>query len=161
MKNEQNKECDFDNVHIKSLTTHQDERGFFREILRIPNGSNLLENTIGQISHSEVYPGIVKAWHGHVNQYQWTYIIKGILMVALADKRKNSSTYNKVYSFICGGINKPIVYGFPPGVYHGYRNLGDTCQITYFTSGQYDINDELRIDPFSDEIKFNWSLKYK
>lgn len=154
-------DCHFENVYIRNLISHQDARGYFREILRIPNGSDKLENIIGQISHSEVYPGVIKAWHGHLNQYQWTYLVKGVLLVALVDKRKGSKTYNKVHSFICGGSNTPVVYGFPPGIYHGYKNLGETCHVTYFTSGQYDKNDELRIDPFSEEINFDWSIKYK
>lgn len=161
MKIDKKNKCIFNDVYIKDLITHQDKRGYFREILRFPEQKHKLENYIGQISHSEVYPGVIKAWHGHVKQYQWTYLLKGTLLVALADKRKNSKTYNQVFSFICGGSNNPVVYGFPPGVYHGYRNLGDTCHVTYFTSGQYDVQEELRLDPYSEEIKFNWDIEFK
>ena len=63
----------FDGVSIRTLKTHDDFRGFFREIKRIPIDSNELSCKIGQISHSEVFPGVVKAWHAHVHQYQWTY----------------------------------------------------------------------------------------
>ena len=150
----------FEGVFINKLETHSDYRGFFREILRIPVNSNLNSNQIGQISHSEVFPGVVKAWHAHSYQYQWTYIAKGSLLIALVDKREGSFTQDKVYSFVSGDSTQALVYGFPPGVFHGYRNLGDTSQVIYITSGEYDPDDELRLDAESDQINFSWQLKY-
>ncbi|WP_320667861.1 dTDP-4-dehydrorhamnose 3,5-epimerase family protein [Prochlorococcus sp. MIT 1307] len=151
----------FEGVNILKLKTHHDYRGFFREVLRLPFNQNQQPITIAQISHSEVYPGVIKAWHAHAYQYQWTYVVKGNLLVALVDKRNDSSSFNKVYSFICGDNDSPMIYGFPPGVYHGYRNIGESCQVIYMTSGQYDLEDELRLDPNTKEINFNWNLKYK
>ena len=147
-------------VLINKIKTHSDHRGFFRELLRLPilNSNFSYENT--QISHSEVFPGVLKAWHAHVYQYQWTYVAKGTLLVALVDKREDSTSFNKVTSFISSSNSDPYIYGFPPGVYHGYKNLSDTAEIIYVTNGHYDKNDELRINSNSDEIPFSWELKY-
>ena len=50
------------------LETHEDERGFFREIFRF---SKQFEGVpVGQLSHSLVEEGVIKAWHGHVHQSQ-------------------------------------------------------------------------------------------
>ena len=139
---------------IKQLRTHSDERGFFREILR--GSSNSIANRIGQVSHSEVNPGVVKAWHGHKYQYQWTYVLKGNLKVAVVDLRSNSPTENKIVEFECGESSKNLIYGFPPGIFHGYQNYSEKAQIIYITSGTYDLNDELRIPADTNKIKFLW-----
>lgn len=144
-------------VVINELVTHADNRGFFRELLRFPSISDDIRYDVGQISHSEVLPRIVKAWHGHLYQYQWTYIAKGNCVVALADRRKESKTFDQVLSFTAGESSRQIIYGFPPGVFHGYKNLGDTAQVIYITSGHYDLKDELRLEPNTNDINFNWN----
>ena len=144
-------------VVINELVSHSDNRGFFRELLRIPSVSDDICHTVGQISHSEVLPRILKAWHGHLYQYQWTYIAKGNCVVALADRRKQSETFDEVLTFTAGESTSKIIYGFPPGVFHGYKNLEDTAQIIYITSGHYDLKDELRLDPEINDINFNWN----
>ena len=145
-------------VLISNLLTFNDHRGFFREVLRAEKDD--LSKTVSQISHSEVYPGVIKAWHGHAYQYQWTYVVKGALQVALADMRSDSDSYQQIHTFTCGGCNQPIIYGFPPGVYHGYRNLGNTAQVIYLTSGHYDPDEEMRIDPYSNKINYSWEPIY-
>ena len=116
---------------------------FFREIFRFPN--QFKNVPIGQLSHSLVQEGVVKAWHGHVYQSQWNYVVSGQIKVALLDKREKSSTYNEVMEFIVGE-EKPIAYFFPPGVFHGYKCEKGPMQIIYVTSGTYDLEDEIRED---------------
>jgi len=53
-------------VMTKELTTHADERGFFREIIRITD--DFFAEGFGQLSHSLMYPGVSKAWHIHKTQ---------------------------------------------------------------------------------------------
>ena len=49
-----------DGVVLKELTTHADERGFFREVIR---ESDEFFDHFGQWSHSLMHPGVAKAWH--------------------------------------------------------------------------------------------------
>ena len=60
-----------DRVKIIELTTHEDDRGYFREIFRF--SEQFEDVSVGQLSHSMVKEGVVKAWHGHVYQSQWNY----------------------------------------------------------------------------------------
>ena len=139
---------------FKKLVTHSDNRGFFREILR--SSPDKLTHQIGQVSHSEVGPGIIKAWHGHKYQFQWTYVLKGTLRVVVTDLREYSITKNQIVKFNCGDSEDYSIYGFPPGVFHGYENISGAAQIIYITSGIYDLNDELRIPKDSNKINFDW-----
>ena len=145
---------ELEGVIFKRIETHADDRGFFRELLRTEEFSSL--GGLGQISHSKVFPGVLKAWHGHKQQYQWTYVISGSLHVALVDKRKELPTYNKSIDFFIGSNFESCIYGFPPGILHGYINLSETAEVLYLTSGQYDIQEELRFNPFDTNIPFSW-----
>ena len=131
-----------DGVKIINLTTHGDDRGFFREIFRFPEQFEGVR--VGQLSHSQVKEGIVKAWHGHVYQSQWNYVVSGQIKVALYDDRKDSSTYKKTIEFVAGDEVESIAYFFPPGILHGYKCIQGPMHIIYVTSGVYDLEDEIR-----------------
>jgi len=129
-------------VKIIDLKTHSDERGFFREIFRFSEQFD--DIPVGQMSHSLVNEGVIKAWHGHVYQSQWNYVVSGKIQVALYDGRKDSSTYRKLMEFSAG--EEDIAgYFFPPGVLHGYKCVAGPMQIIYVTSGVYDLGDEIRV----------------
>lgn len=125
-----------------NIATHNDDRGFFREIFRFKENFNDIE--VGQLSHSLAKEQVVKGWHGHFYQHQWNYIISGSAKITLYDDRKNSPTYESIDTFIIDGENNSIGYYFPPGVLHGYRCISGPMNIIYVTSGKYDLDDELR-----------------
>ena len=64
-------------VVLKTLVTHTDERGFFREIIR--STDDFFKEGFGQWSHSLMYPGVTKAWHIHEKQTDWWYVMDGTL----------------------------------------------------------------------------------
>ena len=131
-------------VVTKNLTTHTDDRGFFREIFRFSEQFNGVP--VGQLSHSLVKEGVIKGWHGHREQSQWNYVVTGLIKVALHDSRTNSQTYEETMEFLSGDGQELSAYFFPPGVLHGYKCLKGPMQIIYVTSGVYDLEDEVRID---------------
>jgi len=141
-------------VSVIKLITHADKRGFFREILR--ETDDFFSVGFGQLSHSLVYSGVVKAWHAHKVQSQWTYAVTGTLKVALHDLREDSLTYHNTMEFEVGENTESMVYMFPQGVAHGYKCINGPANVIYVTSGQYDMEDEVRI-PYDDpDIGFDW-----
>jgi len=130
-------------IKIIDLKTHSDDRGFFREVVRFPE--EFINIPVSQISHSKVNEGIIKAWHGHVYQSQWNYVVSGQIKVGLYDNRKGSSTYTETMEFAVGDGVDPIFYFFPPGILHGYKCTKGPMHIIYATSGVYDLEDEIRI----------------
>ena len=141
-------------IKIVELKTHYDERGFFREIFRFPEQFEGV--SVGQLSHSLVKEGIIKAWHGHVYQSQWNYVVTGQIRVAHYDDRPNSSTYKETMEFAAGEGAEPIAYFFPPGVLHGYKCIKGPMQIIYLTSGTYDLEDEVRKTNKDLNIVYTW-----
>ncbi len=138
----------------KELVTHRDERGFFREVIRVTDA--FFVDGFGQLSHSLVMAGVLKAWHAHRRQTQWNYVVSGLTAVALHDTRTNSPTFGETMTFLAGS-DQAVCYMFPPGVAHGYRCLQGPMQIIYVTSGTYDLDDEVRISHDDAAIGFDWN----
>ncbi len=141
-------------VILKSLVTYTDQRGFFREIFRFE--SEFANMNIGQLSHSLVNAGVVKAWHGHRIQAQWNYVVSGKIQVALFDNREESRTFGKIMDFSIGDGEEARAYYFPNGVLHGYKCLISPMNILYVTSGIYDLKDEIRIPLNDPRIGYDW-----
>jgi dTDP-4-dehydrorhamnose 3,5-epimerase len=141
-------------VVFKELVKHTDERGFFCELIR--KSDSFFYEGFGQLSYSLVHPGVIKAWHAHKIQTQWTYILNGAAKVCLYDYRKESETCGCKIDFLCGDIYPARIYKFPPGVLHGYKCLQGPMLVLYITSGIYDITDEIRLDHNDASIGYDW-----
>ena len=144
-----------DGVVVKELVTHTDERGFFREIIRVTD--DLFGEGFGQWSHSLMYPGTAKAWHVHRRQTDWWYIGLGTLKVALFDTRPESSTHGQLVELFMGEDHPAQVVKIPPGVAHGCKAINGPAHLFYITSRIYDPADEGRIPHDSPEIGYDWT----
>jgi dTDP-4-dehydrorhamnose 3,5-epimerase len=131
-------------VIIKKIHSYNDNRGFFREIMKVTDKYTNIK--FKQISHSKIHKSIKKGWHVHKKQYQWNYLLKGKIQVYLLDLRKKSKTFNKKYKFIVTE-KKPLLYFFPPHVAHAYITLNKDNHIIYGTSGVYSKLEEYKL-PF-------------
>ena len=141
-------------VVLKNLVTHRDERGFFREIIRITD--EFFKEGFGQLSHSLMYQGVIKAWHIHKRQVDWWYVGTGVLKVALYDTRDGSSTHGKTMEILLGNNQPACVLRIPPGVAHGCKTIGGTVNLFYVTSHVYDPTDEGRL-PYDDPaVGYDW-----
>jgi dTDP-4-dehydrorhamnose 3,5-epimerase len=143
-----------DGVEIKELTTHPDERGFFREIIRKTDG--FFGDKFAQLSHSCMYPGVAKAWHIHPTQIDWWYVPIGNLKLALFDKRPESPTHGKLETIFMGENYPAKVVKIPPGVAHGCKVLGGVTHLFYVTSSVYNPKEEGRIPHYDDAIGYDW-----
>jgi len=139
---------------LHELTTHRDERGFFREIIRVSD--DFFAEGFAQWSHSLMYPGVIKAWHIHGKQVDWWYVSSGVLKVVLHDKRPDSPTSGVTQEFIMGEERPPAVLRIPPGVAHGCKCLSGPASLFYITSRTYDPADEGRIPHDDPEIGYDW-----
>lgn len=142
-------------VELKSLVTHADERGFFRELVRV--NDPIFEEGFGQWSHTKTYAGAAKAWHVHRRQTDWWYVAIGIIRVALYDTRTGSPTHSRLEEFLMGEEQGPQLLKIPPGVAHGYRVLEGPAHLFYITSRVYDPSDEGRIPHDDPTIGYDWT----
>ena len=141
-------------VELKQLSTHPDERGYFREIIRVTDP--FFEEGFGQFSHSLMHQGVIKAWHIHPTQIDWWYVPIGGLRVALHDRRPDSPTYRATQELRLGEHYPAQVLKIPAGVAHGCRALTGPTHLFYITSRTYDPREEGRIAHDDPEIGYDW-----
>jgi dTDP-4-dehydrorhamnose 3,5-epimerase len=149
------------NIHdvvVKPLTTHSDDRGFFREILRDDDG---LMERFGQTAITKTYPGVIKAFHWHQKQDDLWYVADGMARVVLYDRRPESPTCGQTMTIYAGEDNAVLIL-IPKGIAHGYQVIGNKpVMLFYHVTKSYDPKDpdELRIDFDDPEISYDWSIK--
>ena len=144
-------------VKVKDLKVISDQRGWLMEILR---KDDEIFDKFGQVYLTTAYPGVVKAWHYHKKQTDNFTCISGKMKVVLYDARKDSPTYGEVNEFTIDKSN-PILLSVPPGVYHGFKAMGDeTAFFLSIPNLPYDYKepDEYRLAPDSKEIPYKWEL---
>ena len=141
-------------VKIKELTTHNDDRGFFREIVRATD--DIASAGLGQWSHSLMFDNVIKAWHYHSLQTDLWYVATGVLRVGLADMRPDSPARGQTMDFLMGDHQKAQVLMIPPGVAHGCKTVQGPVNLFYLTSRVYDPGDEHRLPYDTPEIDFDW-----
>ena len=141
-------------VSIKELTTHGDERGFFREIIR--DSDSFFAGGFAQWSHSKMQRNTVKAWHFHHKQIDWWYVGLGAIHTVLYDNRHESPTYRARIDIIMGEQEShpeavSCVVKIPQGVLHGCKVITEAAHLFYITSEEYDPQDEGRL-PFNSPV---------
>jgi dTDP-4-dehydrorhamnose 3,5-epimerase len=142
-------------VEVRSLVTHSDERGFFREVVR--NTEGIVREGWAQMSHSLMHSGVAKAWHVHPTQIDWWYVPVGDLKVALYDLREGSRTRGELQEFLLGDHYEAQLLKIPAGVAHGCKAIGDCAHLVYLTSSVYDSEEEGRIPHDDPGIGYDWT----
>jgi dTDP-4-dehydrorhamnose 3,5-epimerase len=144
-----------DGVVLHTLIRYPDDRGYFEEMIRVDDP--WFTEGFGQLSHSKMYPGVVKAWHIHKTQIDWWYVPAGRLLVALHDRRPESPTYGVTQELYLGDDLSPAVLKIPAGVAHGCRAIGgEPAHLFYVTSRTYDQQEEGRIAHDDPVIGYDW-----
>ena len=147
-------------VEFKSLVSHPDSRGFFREIFR-ESDPIFSDGKFGQWSHSKMEKGVVKAWHYHHIQTDWWYVPIGQIETVLYDNREESPTYRTKLVFRMGDSSvspdtHEVCVKIPTGVLHGCKVLSPEAHLFYITSETYNPDDEGRFSFDSEVVDHSW-----
>jgi dTDP-4-dehydrorhamnose 3,5-epimerase len=145
-------------VAVRRIKVLADERGRLGEIMR---ADDPWFEKFGQAYFTTTYPGVVKAWHYHKKQTDHFCVIKGMVKLALYDRREDSPTHGMVNELYMGE-HCPALLRIPPGVLHGWMCVGATeAYIVNVVSEMYNYTDpdELRTDPHNNDIPYDWERK--
>jgi dTDP-4-dehydrorhamnose 3,5-epimerase len=147
-----------DGVTFKELKLIPDERGFLMEILR---SDDALFQRFGQAYITAAYPGVVKAWHYHRKQTDHFCVIAGMAKAVLYDAREGSPTQGEVNEFVFGEQRRGLLV-IPPGVYHGYKNIGTELVLLLNIPTEvynYSEPDEFRAPAHGSAVPYDWSRR--
>jgi dTDP-4-dehydrorhamnose 3,5-epimerase len=147
-----------DGVLIVPLQQIPDERGKVMHMLRVdaPHFEKF-----GEIYFSTAYPGVIKGWHVHTRQTQNYAVVRGMVKLVLYDQRDDSSTRGELQEIFLGEDNYVLVR-IPPGVVNGWKCIGTKmAMLANCATEPHDPEEIIRIDPFTPDIPYDWSLRHR
>jgi dTDP-4-dehydrorhamnose 3,5-epimerase len=146
-----------DGVVVRPRRRIPDERGAVFHMLR--NDAEEFEQ-FGEIYFSLVYPGVVKGWHLHTEMTLNYAVPVGMIKLVCYDDRPGSATRGNVVELTTGSLDYALVT-IPPGVWNGFKGIGTepalvaNCSTTPHRPGEIE-----RLDPFDNDIPYDWALKH-
>ncbi len=145
-------------VVVVPLKQIPDERGKVMHMLRCDDPHF---EQFGEIYFSIVYPGVIKGWHLHTEMTLNYAVITGMIKLVLYDDRAESPTRGQLMEIFTGEGNYQLVK-IPPMVWNGFKGIGVAPAIVANCATIPHRPDEIvRKDPFSPDIPYDWSLKYR
>ncbi|MBU2025153.1 dTDP-4-dehydrorhamnose 3,5-epimerase family protein, partial [Patescibacteria group bacterium] len=110
-------------VEVKKIVKNKDERGWLAEIFRDDELACDLRPVMAYVSVTK--PGVIRGPHEHKEQTDvFVFLGPGTFELHLWDNRKDSPTFGDQMKQSFGQDNSAAVK-VPPGVVHGYKNIGD------------------------------------
>ncbi len=114
----------------------------------------------GEIYFSAGYPGVVKAWHIHKEMTLNNCCVVGMIKLVLYDSREGSPTKGELMELFIGEQNYCLVK-IPSGITNGYKTYGDKMAImANCATMPHDRNELIYIDPFDNDIPYDWAVKH-
>lgn len=144
-------------VKVIPLRKIPDERGAVFHMLKRTD-PHFVE--FGEIYFTCGYPGVVKAWHIHKEMTLNNCCIVGMVKLVLFDSRPDSPTKGELMELFIGEQNYSLVQ-IPPGITNGYKAFGDKMAImANCATMPHDRNELIYIDPFNNDIPYNWDVRH-
>lgn len=140
---------EIDGVVIRELRQLDDPRGWLIELFR----QDELEEGLfpAMLYTSLTKPGMIRGPHEHSRQTDYfCFIGPSTFRLYLWDNRSNSLSYRTKFQIDVGEANKVAVI-VPPGIVHGYKNMGGIDGIVYNAANRL-YRGENRKEPI-DEIR--------
>jgi dTDP-4-dehydrorhamnose 3,5-epimerase len=149
--NRGNLEAQIAGVVCRPLVRYEDHRGWLAEIFRHDELPVEHHPVMAYISVTQ--PGMGRGPHAHRHQTDlFCFAGPGEFRVVLWDQRPESPSFGKRQEFQLGASTPGIII-IPPGVVHGYKNIGEgpglVCNFAnrlYGGSGRREPVDEIRYE---------------
>lgn len=145
-------------VLIHPLRQIPDERG---KVMHMLKATDPHFEQFGEIYFSMVHPGVVKGWHRHSRMTINYAVIVGMIKLVLYDDRPTSRTRGEVEELFLGESCYNLVK-VPPMVWNGFKGGGTTSAIVANCATiPHDPTEIERLDPMTNQIPYDWSLKHR
>lgn len=110
-----------DGVRVEPLKLLPNERGRLMEVQRTDNPHC---PAINQVYVTQSFNDVVKAWYRHARQFDQVAVVSGLVKLVLFDDREGSKTKGEIQEIVLGELAPKLVQ-IPPGVWHGYKAIGN------------------------------------
>ena len=146
-----------DGVRIVPLARIPDERGTVMHMLKRTD-PHFVE--FGEIYFSTIYPTVVKGWHRHAKMTLNYACLSGRIKLVLFDDRDGSPTRGELMEIFLGPDQYSLVV-IPPGVWNGFKGMGaEMAIVANCASHPHDPTQSERLDPFDNDIPYDWGVRH-
>ncbi len=124
---------------IYKRETHEDERGFFHEIVELRDLEKVLGKKINvvQSNHARSKPGVIRGFHSEPWE-KIIYVAKGQVMAVIVDFRIDSPAFGKAVKIMLGDGNRNTVY-LPVGMGNSLCVTGsDDAEYLYMITNYFE-----------------------
>lgn len=144
-------------VVVRDLHKYVDERGWLAEVFRHDEMDAQFHPVMVYISSTA--PHVSRGPHEHTHQTDYfCFIGPSNFKLRMWDNRSESKTYRRVMTLFVGADDPKIVI-IPPGIAHGYRNIGGVDGVVincpnrlFMGEGKREPVDEIRHEDDPDTI---------
>lgn len=144
-------------VVVTPLRRIPDERGAVFHMLR---EDSPMFDRFGEVYFSVAYPGVVKGWHIHQRMTLNYAVPVGMVKLVCYDDREGSPTRGAVQEIHVGELNYVLVT-IPIMVWNGFKAEGTKpALVANCATIAHDPEEINRLDPFDNEIPYDWALKH-
>ena len=146
----------FKDLFLIKNTTHKDQRGYFKELIR----ENKLKKKFPFLVMSRSKKNVVRGLHIQTKKPQGKFVtvMKGKIFDVALDLRKKSKTFGKIYSCVLSEKNSNSIF-IPPGFAHGFQSLDKETYVIYSCTKYRDKKSEITIDLNDKDLKIKWPSK--
>jgi dTDP-4-dehydrorhamnose 3,5-epimerase len=116
--------------------------------------------TFGEVYFSCVWPGAIKGWHLHKKMTLNYAVPIGCVKLVLFDEREHSPSRGESIELFVGESNYCLVT-VPPGVWNGFKGLGDRMSlVANCATCTHDPDEIVRCDPLRNHIPYDWTIRH-
>ena len=148
-----------DGVVVRRLSANVDHRGSLTEV--IDRAWEFWGEPVVYAYLFTIRPGRIKGWGMHERQTDRYAILAGDVRVVLFDDRTRSKTRGQFCQFYFTDNARGLIR-IPSGVWHADQNFGSReAMVMNFPTRPYNraAPDKRRLDPHSNAIPFDWTLR--
>jgi dTDP-4-dehydrorhamnose 3,5-epimerase len=147
---------EIDGLEIVPLRRIPDERGTIMHMLRATDPHF---RAFGEIYFSLIFPGVVKGWHRHREMTLNYACVHGRVKVVCYDDRAGSPTQGALSEIFLGPDRYALVV-IPPLVWNGHKGMGgEPALVANCSTHVHDPRRSERLDPFDNEIPYDWAVR--
>ncbi len=146
-----------DGVQVIPLRRIPDERGTVYHMLKATDPHF---QRFGEIYFSSIYQGAIKAWHIHRDMTLNYACVVGRIKLVLFDDREGSATRGRLMEVFLGPDDYSLVI-VPPLVWNGWKGMADVSVVANCASHPHDPTRSDRVDPFNNQIPYDWAIKHR
>lgn len=141
-------------VKVLPLRRIPDERGTIFHMLRATDPHFM---SFGEIYFSSIYAGVVKGWHKHADMSLHYACPHGRVKCVIYDDREGSPTHGGLMEVHLGPDSYHLLV-VPPNTWNGFKGLSEVSLVANACTHPHDPSRSQRLDPFQNDIPYDWAL---